>query len=200
MFPLRQELILVLVPIVVFFAVFRFLTIRRGPAIEKAMRLPDSEASNSNLSHYQPLSSADYPRTYYMSQGWEAFNLIVGFGAISVGISVLRSALAGPQVRVTLVWGILFPIIGIMAILDGLKYHVVLFADRIEVHNVVSTQVLRRDEILGRRLLQGGEYTGYRAILLEPRGEQRPLRVSLVLKTDSAFCEWMDTVPDLDVP
>ena len=105
------------------------------------------------------------------------------------------------EVRVSwLVTGILLIIFFIFAMLQDLKYRVVLFADRIEVQSLVSTRVLRRDEILGRRLLPGGEYTGYPAIQLEPRGEQQPLRVSLVLKTDSAFCEWMDTVPDLDVP
>jgi hypothetical protein len=201
MFPLRQELILFLVPIVVFFAVFRFLTMPRSPFIERALRLPNSEASNSNFSHYQPLSSADYPRTYRMSLGWRAFHLIFEFWAISIGFSTLRSALAGPQVRVSwLVTGTLLIIVFIFAMLQDLRYRVVLFADRIEVQNLVSTRVLRRDEILGRRLLEGGEYTGYQSIRLVPRGAQRPLRIYLVLKTDSVFWEWMDTVPDVDEP
>jgi hypothetical protein len=192
----KQQLILVLVLMVVFFAVVRFLTMTRSPFIERALRLPNSEASNSNFSHYQPLSSADYPRTYRMSLVWRAFNLIFGFAFISFGASTLRSALAGPQVDVFwFVWGIFFPIVGILAMLQGLKYRVVLFADRIEVQNLVSTRVLRRDEILGRRLLQ---YKGPPSILLVPRSAQRPLGVRLVLKTDSAFWEWMDTVPDLD--
>src|SRR5271156_277013 len=97
MFPLRQELLLVLVPIVVFVAVFRFLTTRRSPRIERATRLPNSDGSNGNLSHYQPLSSADYPRTYQLSAGRRAMSLIVGFVAISVGFFAIRSALAGPQ-------------------------------------------------------------------------------------------------------
>jgi len=199
MFPLRQELILFLVPIVVFFAVFRFLTMPRSPFIERALRFPNSEASNSNFSHYQPLSSADYPRTYRMSLGWRAFHLIFEFWAISIGFSTLRSALAGPQVRVSwLVTGTLLIIVFIFAMLQDLRYRVVLFADRIEVQNLVSTRVLRRDEILGRRLLQ--HMKGPPSILLVPRGAQRPLGVTLDLKTDSAFWKWMNTVPDLDVP
>jgi hypothetical protein len=199
MFPLKQQLILVLVPIVVFFAVFRFLTMPRSPFIERAMRLPNSEASNSNFSHYQPLSSADYPRTYRISLGWRVFDLIFEFWAISVGVSTLQSALAGPQVRVSwLLPGIFFPIVGILAMVQNVKYRVVLSADSIEVRNLASTRELRRDEILGRRLLQGGRYKGYQTILLVPRGALRPLGVDLVLKTDSAFWEWMDTVPDLD--
>jgi len=198
MFPLKQQLILVLVPIVVFFWVFRFLTMPRSPFIERAMRLPNSEASNSNFSHYQPLSSADYPRTYRISLGWRVFDLIFEFWAISVGVSTLRSALAGPQVRVRLVPGILFTIGGILAMVQNVKYRAVLSADSIEVRNLASTRVLRRDEILGRRLLQAVRYKGYQTILLVPRGAQRPLGVDLVLKTDSAFWEWMDTVPDLD--
>ena len=198
MFPLKQQLILVLVPIVVFFWVFRYLTMPRSPRIERAMRLPNSEASNSNFSHYQPLSSADYPRTYRMSLGWRALHLIFEFWAISAGVSTLRSALAGPQVRVRLVPGILFTIGGILAMVQNVKYRAVLSADSIEVRNLASTRVLRRDEILGRRLLQAVRYKGYQTILLVPRGAQRPLGVDLVLKTDSAFWEWMDTVPDLD--
>ena len=202
MFPLKQQLILVLVPIVVFFAVFRFLTMPRSPFIERAMRLPNSEASNSNFSHYQPLSSADYPRTYRISLGWRVFDLIFEFWAISLGVSTLRSALAGPQVRVSwLVPGIFFPIIGILAMVQNVKYRVVLFADSIEVRNLASTRVLRRDEILGRRLVQTGYRIRYQTILLVPRGAQLSVKVNpLVLKTDSAFWEWMDTVPDLDVP
>jgi hypothetical protein len=163
------------------------------------MCLPNSEASNSNFSHYQSLSSADYPRTYRMSLRWRTLNLIVGFGAISVGVFALRSALAGPQVRVNgLVMGILFTIVGITAMVQGVKYRVVLFAERIEVQGLVSTRVLRRDEILGRRLV---DVRGSQIIRLVPRGAQLPVRVNpLVLKTDSAFWEWMDTVPDLDVP
>lgn len=134
-----------------------------------------------------------------MSLGWRALHLIFEFWAISVGVSTLRSAFAGPQVRVSwLVPGILFTIGGIFAMLQDPKYRVVLFADRIEVQSLVSTRVLRRDEILGRRLLQGYRRKGSQVIELVPRGAQRPLAVDLVLKTDSAFWEWMDTVPDLD--
>ena len=199
MFPLKQELILVLVPIVVFLAVFRFLTMPRSPRIERAIRLPNSEASNSNFSHYQPLSSADYPRTYRMLPGTRAKGLIVGFVAISIGFATLRSALAGPQVRVNwLVTGILLIVVFIFAMLQDAKYRVVLFPDRIEVQSLLSTRVLRRDEILGRRLV---EVKGSQIIRLVPRSGQPLVRVCPAnLKTDSAFWEWMDSIPDLDVP
>ena len=76
------------------------------------------------------------------------------------------------------------------------KYNVVLFPDRIEVQGLVSTQVLRRDEILGRRLV---EVRGSQIIRLVPLGGQRPVRVyPPALKADSTFWEWMDTIPDLD--
>jgi hypothetical protein len=194
----KQQLILLLVLMVVFVAVFGFLTTTRSPFFERVLRLPNSEASNSNFSHDHPLSSADYPRTYRTSLVWRAFHLIFGFAFISFGVSHLRPALAGPQVDVyRLMWGIFFSIVGILAMLYDLKYRVVLFADRIEVQNLVSTRVLRRDEILGRRLRQ--HVRGAPSILLVPRGAQRPLGVLLVLKTDPAFWEWMNTVPDLDV-
>jgi hypothetical protein len=184
MFPLKQQLILVLVPIVVFVAVFRFLTMPRS-----------REASNSNFSHYQPLSSADYPRTYRISPSTRAIGLIGLFVIFSVGFFTFRSALAGPQVR--LVTGILL-IVFIFAMLRDAKYRVVLFADRIEVQGLVLTRVLRRDEIVGCRLV---EVRGSQIIRLVPQGGQRPVRVyPLDLETDSAFWEWMDTLPDLDVP
>ena len=91
--------------------------------------------------------------------------------------------------------GIFFIIFGIIAILRDLIFRVVLSADSIEVHNLVSTRVLRRDEILGRRLVQT---RGAQIIRLMPQGGQRPVGVPLILKTDSAFSEWMDTIPDLD--
>ena len=196
-FPLKPPVLLVLVLMVVFFAVFGFLTMTRNPFIERVLRLPNSEASNSDFSHYQPLSAADYPRTYRISLVWGAVHLILEVGAIGFGVSTLRSALAGPQVRASWVLGILFTIGGILAMLYDLKYRVVLFADRIEVQSLVSTRVLRRDEILGRRLRQ---HEGPPSIQLVPRGEQRPLGVDLVLKTDSAFWAWINSLPDLDVP
>ena len=94
-----------------------------------------------------------------------------------------------------LVMGILFTIGGILAMLQILKYRVVLSADSIEVRNMASPRVLRRDEILGRRLV---EVRGSQIILLVPRGAQRPVRVNpRILNTDPAFWEWMDALPDL---
>jgi hypothetical protein len=199
MFPLKQLLILFFVPIVVFVAVFRFLTTPRSPSIQRAMRLPNDEGSNSNFSHYQPLSSADYPRTYRVSLGWRVFDMMFGFLAISIGVSTIRSAVARSRLG-WLLSGIFLTLVGIWAIVQKVRYRVVLFADSIEVRNVASVRVLRRDEILGRRLLQGGRINGGQTILLVQRGTQRALGVDLVLKTDSAFWEWMGTVPDLDVP
>ncbi len=152
----------------------------------------DAAGSVQGAIHYQPLSSADYPRTYYMSPGREAFGLLGGLILISLGISRLLSATAdvGPMV-----WGILYIIIGIVVILRDLKYRVVLSADSIEVHNLGSTRVLQRDEIVGRRLVQ---IRGAQILRLLPQGGQRTLGILLVLKTDSAFWDWMDPIPDLD--
>jgi hypothetical protein len=152
----------------------------------------DAAGSVQGAIHYQPLSSADYPRTYYMSPGREAFGLLGGLILIGLGISHLLSATAdvGPMV-----WGILYIIIGIVVILRDLKYRVVLSADCIEVHNLGSTRVLRRDEIVGRRLVQ---IRGAKILRLLPQGGQRTLGILLVLKTDSAFWDWMEPIPDLD--
>jgi len=89
----------------------------------------------------------------------------------------------------------MFIIAGIIAILRDLRFRVVLSADSIEVHNLVSTQVLQRDQILGRRLVQTRRA---QIIRLMPQDGQQPVGVPLILKTDSAFSEWMDTIPDLD--
>ena len=140
----------------------------------------------------QPLSSADYPRTYYMSPSQEALTLLGGLILIGLGIFRLWSATADVS---SMLPGIFFIIFGIIAILRDLIFRVVLSADSIEVHNLVSTRVLRRDEILGRRLVQT---RGAQIIRLMPQGGQRPVGVPLILKTDSAFSEWMDTIPDLD--
>lgn len=194
--PLNQSL-LFLVLIVVFFVVFGFLTMTRNPFIERVLRLPNSEASNSDFSQYPPLNAADYPRTYRISLLWGAVHLILEVAAIGFGASTLRSALAGPQVRASWMMGILFILGGMLAMLYDLKYRVVLFADRIEVQSLVSTRGLRRDEILGRRLRQ---HQGPPSIQLVPRGEQRSVGVDLVLKTDAAFWAWINSLPDLDEP
>ena len=148
------------------------------------------------FSHYRPLSSADYPRTYYTSPGREAVALLGGCAAIGFGFIRLLYATAASQDRdvSSLVPG-LFIIAGIIAILRDLRYRVVLSADCIEVRNLASTRVLRRDEILGRRLVQT---RGGQILRLMPQGGQRPLGVLLVVNTDSAFWEWMDPIPDLN--
>ncbi len=152
----------------------------------------DAGGSVPGAIHYQPLSSADYPRTYSMSLSREVLGLLGGFILIGLGISRLRSVTAdmGPMV-----WGILYIIVGITVIVRDFKYRVVLFTDRIEVHNLGSTQVLRRDEILGRRLVQT---RGAKILRLMPQGGQRPLRILLILDTDSAFWDWMEPIPDLN--
>ena len=72
-------------------------------AAQEATRLP----------HYQPLSSADYPRTYYMSQGREALTLLVGVGMIGLGIFRVWSATADVS---SMLFGIFLIIFGIFAI------------------------------------------------------------------------------------
>jgi hypothetical protein len=94
-----------------------------------------------------------------------------------------------------MLFGIFLIIFGIFAILRDLIYRVILSADSIEVHNLASTQVLQRDEILGRCLARTGRG---QVIRLIPQVGQRPLDVLLVLNADSAFWDWMDSVPDLD--
>ena len=152
----------------------------------------DAAGSVQGAIHCRPLSSADYPRTYYMSQGREALTLLVGIGMIGFGMFRLWSATADVS---SMLPGIIFIIFGIIAILRDLIYRVVLSADSIEVRNLTSTRVLRRDQILGRRMVQN---RGAQTMWLMPQDGQRPLGVLLVLNTDSAFSEWMDTIPDLD--
>jgi hypothetical protein len=152
----------------------------------------DAAGSVQGAIHYQPLSSADYPRTYYMSPSQEALTLLGGLILIGLGIFRLWSATADVS---SMLPGILFLIFGIIAILRDLRFRVVLSADSIEVHNLVSTQVLQRDQILGRRLVQTRRA---QIIRLMPQDGQQPVGVPLILKTDSAFSEWMDTIPDLD--
>ena len=81
-----------------------------------------------------------------MSQGQEAFTLLGGLILIGLGIFRLWSATADVS---SMLPGIFFLIFGIIAILRDLRFRVVLSADSIEVHNLTSTRVLRRDEILG---------------------------------------------------
>lgn len=148
----------------------------------------------------ESLNPPDYQHIYPMSRGWMVFLLVFAVGAMAVGTIGLWFVAAEPHPRATnmaIVLSIfgLFIIFGMYVILTVFKSYIVLFADRIEVHGVHSTRVLRRDEILGRRFVQT---RNSRNILLVPRGEQRQLKIALLLQTDPAFWKWMNTLPDLD--
>ena len=146
------------------------------------------------------LSSPEYPRTYRLSRGWTAFLVVAGtaaaVGGCVAGWSAATAAKTFSAAMTLFAVSAAAVIFGIYCILSALKSYVVLFADRIEDHGVFATRELQRQQIVGRRFQKTRNSPG--ALILEPRDGARKVKIALVLKTDEAFREWMESLPDLD--
>lgn len=91
---------------------------------------------------------------------------------------------------------VLIAIFGLYLLLAVPKYRVVLYADRIEVHEFLKARTLLRDDILGRRVER--EENSSETIVLVPRGGQREIQIARIFRRDELFWEWIETLPDLD--
>lgn len=87
-------------------------------------------------------------------------------------------------------------VFGAYCILSAVRSCVVLSADRIEDRGVLWTRELARHQILGRRFQQGRNAPG--SLVLIPRDDGRKIKIPQVLKTDAAFEQWIESLPDLD--
>jgi hypothetical protein len=76
------------------------------------------------------------------------------------------------------------------------RFRVVLYPDSIEIQNALSSQVLKRTDIEGRRILPTRYFS---TLLLLPGQGEKKLKIPLMLQTDSAFQHWLATIPDLDL-
>lgn len=158
----------------------------------------------------QPLNPTEYPRSYRTSGMWLCLNVLLSLVFIvpALGVCWLVFA-AGPDGSVVgialscvLSLGCVLSVLAVIA--STLKSKVVLNADRIETHGLLSTRSLQRSEIQGRRVAE--TYEGWQTgdTWLIPRGDEtgeyaeNKITISNKLNADSVLREWIDSLPDLD--
>jgi hypothetical protein len=118
-------------------------------------------------------------------------------GLFAIWYSVSGGGLTFRETTALELGGSFFVLIGLYLILDTVKSKVILYHEKIEVHDLLPTRRLWRDEILGRRIIQGPHNS--RTLLLIPRSaSQKKIKLPLILQTDASFWSWMSTIPDLD--
>jgi hypothetical protein len=86
-------------------------------------------------------------------------------------------------------------VFGIYCLFSTFRSKIVLFQDRIEVHELFSTKVLSRQEIKGWRMLP----TSPTAFVFVPvDGARRPVKVAALFRADEEFYDWLSALPCLD--
>ncbi|WP_031498429.1 hypothetical protein [Bryobacter aggregatus] len=143
---------------------------------------------------------AAYPRTYLVSRGWKVFliglSLLLGIPSV-LGMFYFGAGHQGEtKSQIHLMVGICLIFIALCAylILTTLRSKIVLFADRIEIHELTVTRTLRRDEIAGWRVAANG------ALILErkqPVG--KIVSTALLYNTDADFDLWFAELDNLDL-
>ncbi len=142
-----------------------------------------------------------FPREYRATRGWVIFLGICGSGLAvggAIGVWLLATtSLRNLQARFWLIG--LFTVLaalGFYLLLSTFRSKVVLFADRIEVDELFSTEFLSREEIRGWRTLP----TSPSALVFVPMDSaRRPLKVALIFRLDTEFEQWLATLPCLDI-
>jgi len=142
------------------------------------------------------LASASYPRTYRYSPALRAFIYVIAVAMMGGGVWAASLQIRQPSSPTILLW------VGLTAFCLGLSMAsscavscLTLRADAIEVRGLFSTRRLRRDEILGRRLLPT---RGKPIQVLVPRSG-RQLRLDSGYKRDSVLEAWIAALPDIDL-
>ncbi len=142
---------------------------------------------------------AAYPRTYRVSRGWQIFligsSLILGVPS-TFGVLYFASGREADTKGATyLLIGIcfIFAALSFYLLLTTLRSKIVLFADRIEIHELTVTHSLRRDEIAGWRI------NGSPGLILEqkhPAG--KTISTAWLHKADPEFDHWFSNLDNLD--
>jgi len=142
-----------------------------------------------------------YPRVYRPGRLWRYGFPILGAVAIvggALGAWALGRPLSGiAQLIVSPMFGLL-SLAGVYLILYARRMRVIVRQDEIELVEVTSSQIMRRDDLLGYRKIPGEN--GPPVLILVPRWDDRKkLKIPNVFNFDAAFDEWLRPFPDLDV-
>ena len=141
-----------------------------------------------------------YPRTYRVTPGWQVFligsSLVLGIPSV-LGILYLASRHeAHPKSAIFFLAGICvtFAALSVYLMLTTLRSKIVLFADRIEIHELTVTRNLRRDEIAGWRINASPGLIFERK---QPPG--KTISTAWVYKADPELEQWLAELDNLDV-
>lgn len=143
-----------------------------------------------------------YPRTYRATPGWRLFlvglSLVLGIPSL-VGIWYFTSgheAQTNGADYAGLGISLFFAGMSVYLMLSTLRSKIVLFADRIEIHELTVTHTLVRDEIAGWRL-SNDTIPGVLRIerKVPPR---RKISTAWIYKADPEFGQWFASLDDLD--
>ncbi len=158
--------------------------------------------------HLTPAQATDlfdpalYPRKYRVSARSRAVYLLLGGVVAAAGLAGMwyfatghESKTAEEAMMLTAVC-FAFVILGGVLILYMLTSKIVLYADAVEVRDFLLVRKLRREDIAGRRLIDG-HYVSVLA-LVPKRAEAKKLKITQIMQTDAVFDAWVATLPDLD--
>jgi hypothetical protein len=158
----------------------------------------------SGVSAPPALSDASlYPRSYRVAPSSRIPYVVLGGLSALAGLAGVvyfatgHQAASSPGAAVFLsVLSFSFVLLGSSVCASVLRTKVTLSPDSIEVESLFSSRKLSRTDIAGRRILRAQ----YMNILeLTPRNQsEKKLKISLILKTDTAFDRWFSTLPDLN--
>jgi hypothetical protein len=146
-----------------------------------------------------------YPRSYGASPGWRLVILgcsaVIALGAFC-GLALFDfSPLLNSTPVAALFLIALFALflgLGLYGLLYGFQFRVTLAANYIELVEPFRRRSLQRGEILGRRVLPGGQ--GFSVLVLVSRhaGHDK-LKFPVLLKPDKAFWHWFYDLTDLEL-
>lgn len=140
-----------------------------------------------------------YPRTYRVSRGWQVClmgsSLSLGIPGV-FGIVYFASGHQADTKSATYLWigiCVIFAALSVYLILTTLRSKIVLFADRIEIHELTVTRTLRRNEIAGWRI------NASPALILERKHPvSKTVATAWVYKADPELYQWFAEFYNLD--
>ena len=139
-----------------------------------------------------------YPRTYAVTRGWRTFSvaigLLLGLPAISgiVYFSRGREALTGVVTAVTI--SCAFALLSSYLMATSLRSKLILFEDRLELHDLFTRKVAYKSEIQGWRIRP----TSPPLLVLINFKSKPQMKINLWYQRDDIFAEWMDSLRALD--
>jgi hypothetical protein len=143
-----------------------------------------------------------YPRAYAPSVTnrviWISFGgLLVGFGAILAWLLWRGPEQLGPRgTAVVMAISAALALLGGYLILSMLLSKVILTPDAVEVRSLLSTEIMLRQEIAGRRFVPN---TATIELIPIDNGK-KTFKVAVFTRPDDLFRAWFESIPNLDAP